>query len=72
MNGRPDELFVSAISLATIQVLIDDAQKDVGFGLRLGKTRMGGGVVHIDLAFPLDGEDDIDDVQLLFKVKRSF
>ena len=46
--------------------------KDVGFGLRLGKTRMGGGVVHIDLAFPLDGEDDIDSVQLLFKVKRSF
>ncbi|MBT8077771.1 MAG: BamA/TamA family outer membrane protein [Gammaproteobacteria bacterium] len=46
--------------------------KDAGVGLRLGKTRMGGGVVHIDLAFPLDGEDDIDGVQLLLKVKRSF
>jgi hypothetical protein len=33
---------------------------------------MGGGVVHIDLAFPLDGDDDIDSVQLLFKVKKSF
>lgn len=46
--------------------------RDAGVGLRLGKTRMGGGVVHIDLAFPLDGEDDIDRVQLLFKVKKSF
>jgi outer membrane protein assembly factor BamA len=46
--------------------------RDAGVGLRLGKTRMGGGVVHIDLAFPLDGEDDIDSVQLLFKVKKSF
>jgi len=29
-------------------------------------------VVHIDLAFPLDGGDDIDSVQLLVTTKRSF
>ena len=46
--------------------------RDAGVGLRLGKTRMGGGVVHLDLAFPLDGEDDIDSVQFLIKVKDRF
>jgi hypothetical protein len=29
-------------------------------------------VLHIDLAFPLDGTDDIDQVQLLVQTKRSF
>jgi hypothetical protein len=29
-------------------------------------------VIHIDLAFPLDGGDDIDDVQLLVETKGSF
>lgn len=47
--------------------------KDVGFGLRLGNTRSGNGkVLHIDIAFPLDGEDDIDDVQILIDAKASF
>jgi len=47
--------------------------KDVGFGLRLGNTRSGTGkVLHIDLAFPLDGENDIDSVQLLIDAKSSF
>ena len=47
--------------------------KDVGFGLRLGNTRSGNGrVVHIDIAFPLDGEDDIDKVQILIEAKGSF
>lgn len=47
--------------------------KDVGFGLRLGNTRSGNGrVVHIDIAFPLDGEDDIDKVQILIDAKGSF
>jgi hypothetical protein len=47
--------------------------KDVGVGLRLGSSRSSfGNVVHIDLAFPLDGDDDIDSVQLLVTTKRSF
>ena len=47
--------------------------KDVGFGLRLGTSRSAlGNVIHIDVAFPLDGERSIDDVQLLVQTKRSF
>ena len=47
--------------------------KDVGVGLRLGNTRSSSSsVIHIDIAFPLDGEDDIDDVQILFKARGSF
>lgn len=47
--------------------------KDVGFGLRLGSTRSAlGNVLHIDVAFPLDGDASIDNVQLLIQTKRSF
>ena len=47
--------------------------KDVGLGLRLGSARSGlGNVLHIDLAFPLDGGSDIDSVQLLVETRRSF
>ena len=47
--------------------------KDAGIGLRLGNARSGlGNVVHIDLAFPLDGDSSIDSVQLLVQTKRSF
>jgi outer membrane protein assembly factor BamA len=47
--------------------------RDVGLGLRLGSSRSSfGNVVHIDLAFPLDGDDDIDAVQLLVTTKGSF
>jgi outer membrane protein assembly factor BamA len=47
--------------------------KDVGVGLRLGSTRSTGrDVVHIDIAFPLDGDPTIDDVQFLLESKGSF
>ena len=47
--------------------------RDVGIGLRLGSSRSSfGNVLHIDLAFPLDGDDDIDSVQLLVTTRRSF
>lgn len=47
--------------------------KDVGLGLRLGSSRSSfGNVIHIDLAMPLDGDDGIDDLQLLVGTKRSF
>jgi len=47
--------------------------RDVGFGLRLGNARSGlGNVLHIDLAFPLDGRSDIDSMQVLIETRRSF
>jgi len=46
--------------------------KDIGFGLRLGPTRGGDQVVHLDIAFPLDGDPSIDDVQILLESKGSF
>ena len=47
--------------------------KDVGLGLRLAPTRASGrDVIHIDIAFPLDGDPSIDDVQFLVESKRSF
>ncbi len=47
--------------------------KNVGIGLRLGPTRSSGrDVVHIDIAFPLDGDPSIDSVQFLINSKKSF
>jgi hemolysin activation/secretion protein len=47
--------------------------KDVGIGLRLGSSRSAfGNVIHIDLAFPLDGGNDIDSVQLVVETKARF
>jgi len=46
---------------------------DVGVGLRLTSPRSSrGSVVHIDLAFPLNGDPSIDDVQLIVEKKASF
>jgi hemolysin activation/secretion protein len=47
--------------------------KNIGFGLRLGRTRSSArDVIHIDIAFPLDGDPTIDSVQLLIESKRGF
>jgi hypothetical protein len=47
--------------------------RDVGIGLRLGNARAGvGRMLHIDLAFPLDGDSDTRSPQLLIEAKRSF
>lgn len=47
--------------------------KDVGFGLRIGNTRLAlGKMIHVDLAFPLDGKDDIKSVQFLVSTKKKF
>jgi len=46
---------------------------DVGFGLRLAMTRVSAGrVVHIDVAFPLNDDPSIDQVQFLIESKNSF
>ena len=47
--------------------------KDVGIGLRFGNSRSGlGNIIHVDLAFPLDGDSSIDDVQILVETKERF
>lgn len=47
--------------------------KDVGFGLRLGNARSAlGNVLHIDLAFPLNGPRDISSMQFIVETRRSF
>jgi hypothetical protein len=51
----------------------DGLLKDIGVGLRLGSSRSAfGNVIHIDLAFPLDGGDDIDQVQFVVETKFRF
>jgi len=46
---------------------------DVGFGLRFAPTRLGTKkIIHLDIAFPLDGDPTIDSVQILLKAKNSF
>jgi hemolysin activation/secretion protein len=46
---------------------------DVGAGLRLTSPRASGrNVVHIDLAFPLNGDPSIDSVQFVVETKGSF
>ncbi|MEP7311266.1 MAG: hypothetical protein ABI859_01680 [Pseudomonadota bacterium] len=47
--------------------------KDLGFGLRLGGNRSAqGNVLHIDVAFPLDGDASIKNLQFLLETKRRF
>jgi len=47
--------------------------KDIGLGLRLGSSRSSrGGVVHLDAAFPLDGDTSIKSVQWLVSTSESF
>ena len=46
---------------------------DVGLGLRLSSPRASGkSVVHIDFAFPLNGDPTIDTMQLIVETKGSF
>ena len=47
--------------------------KDIGFGLRLGSSRSAlGNVLHIDVAYPLDGDSSARKVQFLVETKKSF
>jgi hypothetical protein len=51
----------------------DGLLRDIGVGLRLGSSRSAfGNVIHVDLAFPLDGGDDIDQVQFVVETKVRF
>jgi hemolysin activation/secretion protein len=47
--------------------------KDVGFGLRLASSRIEvQRMLHLDFAFPLDGDDSIDQVQVLLRGRTQF
>jgi outer membrane protein assembly factor BamA len=47
--------------------------RDVGIGLRLGNSRSAlGNVLHLDLAFPLDGDATLQGLQLLVETRKSF
>jgi hypothetical protein len=47
--------------------------KDVGFGLRMGSSRSSSAaMVHLDVAFALDGDESIDDVQFLVTTRETF
>jgi outer membrane protein assembly factor BamA len=47
--------------------------KDIGFGLRFGNSRSAlGNVLHIDVAYPLDGDSSARKVQFLIETKKSF
>ena len=47
--------------------------RNVGLGLRIGSTRSGlGRMIHIDLAYPLDGGSDISNLQFLVGTKTGF
>jgi hypothetical protein len=46
---------------------------DAGLGLRFGSSRSAfGNVIHVDLAFPFNGDRTIDRVQFIVETKRSF
>lgn len=47
--------------------------KDIGFGLRLGSTRTAlGNMLHLDVAFPLDGPRSISRAQFLVQTRHGF
>lgn len=51
----------------------DGVLKDVGFGLRLASSRIEvQRMLHLDFAFPLDGDDSIDDMQVLLRGRARF
>jgi hemolysin activation/secretion protein len=47
--------------------------KDVGLGLRFGNSRSGlGNIIHVDVAFPLDGESSLKNMQFLVETRERF
>ena len=47
--------------------------RDAGVGLRFAPTRTSSRkIVHLDIAFPLDGDASIDEIQIILESKKSF
>jgi hypothetical protein len=52
---------------------VDGWLRDIGVGLRVSSTRSArGAMVHFDVAYPLDGPDDISKVQYLVSTTDTF
>ena len=50
-----------------------DVLKDLGFGFRLASSRIEvQRMLHLDFAFPLDGDDSIDQMQVLLRGRTRF
>lgn len=66
--------FVDALSRRDVRLLQERRiLKDAGIGLRLGSSRSSrGSVLHLDLAFPLDGSSSIERVQWLVSTSDTF
>ena len=44
-----------------------------GVGIRLASSKSDiGRIVHLDLAFPFDKHEDVDDVQFLVTIRNTF
>lgn len=51
----------------------DGVLTDVGFGLRLASSRIEvQRMLHLDFAFPLEGDDSVDQVQVLLRGRSRF
>ncbi len=51
----------------------DRVYKDVGFGLRIGSSRSASAaMVHVDVAFPLNGDRSIEKTQFLVTTRETF
>jgi hypothetical protein len=51
----------------------DGVLTDVGFGLRLASSRIEvQRMLHLDFAFPLAGDDSVDQVQVLLRGRSRF
>jgi outer membrane translocation and assembly module TamA len=47
--------------------------RDVGFGLRFGNSRSAlGNVLHVDVAYPLDGDSSARKLQFIIETRKSF
>ncbi|MEZ5535307.1 MAG: BamA/TamA family outer membrane protein [Thiolinea sp.] len=78
-DKSPYQLFkFAAVGFADIGTAWDNHNDpeivtDVGVGLRIVPTRSSSSrVIHVDLAFPLDGKDKADGVQLSIGTKTTF
>ena len=64
---------IGKVSGSTLIDTDNSALHNVGLGLRFAPSKANAGtVLHLDIAFPLNREDDIDKVQWLFTVKNRF
>ena len=64
---------LSAVPQASSPYLRQGLLKDIGLGLRFGSSRSAfGNVIHVDIAFPLDGDPSIKRVQFVLQTKQSF